>query len=179
MQKTIFATRLEATNWRSTVRKAALIAFFISSVIVAFSQTAPSLYNGWPTSYSFTEWAATEPAGTYPANMIFWRTGTQDPSLAATPNANYTAAYNGGSGSRLNGRGTGGVSFTNTGSSGNNGMAVIGLNTTGRSSVIVNSNIVMLGNGTGNLTYNATSQNREYRVRLQYYVGSTSNRNLG
>ena len=38
MQKTIFATRLEATNWRSTVRKAALIAFFISSVIVAFSQ---------------------------------------------------------------------------------------------------------------------------------------------
>ena len=41
MQKTIFATRLEATNWRSTVRKAALIAFFISSVIVAFSQFTP------------------------------------------------------------------------------------------------------------------------------------------
>jgi hypothetical protein len=173
MQKTIFATRVEATNWRSAMRKAALIAFFISSVIVAFSQTAPSLYNGWPANFSFTEWAATEPAGTYPANMIFWRTGTQDPSLASTPASNFTAAYNGGSGSRLNGRGTGGVSFTNTGSAGNNGMAVVGLNTSGRSSVIVNSNIIMLGNGSSGLTFNAGTQNREYRIRLQYYVGST------
>jgi hypothetical protein len=140
-----------------------ILLMIILSFKVAFGQTNPTLYNGWPANYTFTSWAASEAAGTYPANMIFWRTGTQDPTLSATANANYTGAYNLASGSRINGLGANGVSFVNTGTAGNIGMAVVGLNLSGRSNVQVS--------WTGGTV---VVNQREYRIRLQYRIGTGS-----
>lgn len=136
----------------------------------SIGQTDPALYAGWPTSYSFTTWASTSAAGTYPPNMMFWRTSTTDPGIASTVSADYTLAYNLTTGSRMNGEGTNGVSWTNTGTAGNLGMAVVGLNTSGRQSVQVS----WTGRMLSTLTYNATTQNRFYNVRLQYKVGAGS-----
>ncbi|MFM9984891.1 MAG: T9SS type A sorting domain-containing protein [Flavobacteriales bacterium] len=161
------------SKWTSASRWLLFFVLMFGVGQSAFAQTTPAVYNSWPASYSLTSWASTNTAGTYPANMRFWRTGTQDPGLIA-PTTDYVGAYNGTSGTRMNGRDASGFSFTNTGTAGNLGMAVVGLNTTGRSSVQVTWNAISFGNGAGaNLTYNASTQNREYRIRLQYYVGST------
>lgn len=137
------------------------LVLLLSSQSVA--QTNPTLHNLSISDYTFTEWSAATPAGTYPANMRFWRTGTQDPTLAATANADWTGAYNLTSGPRVNGLGDNGFSFINTGTNGNLGMAVVGLNATGRE------NIQVSWTG-GTIEQNA----RIYRIRLQYRVGSGS-----
>jgi hypothetical protein len=138
-----------------------MILLVLSGFTGLKAQTDPALYNGWPANYTFTSWDAAEAAGTYPANMRFWRTGTQDPSIVATANADYTTAYNGASGTRINGLGADGISFVNTGTAGNLGMAVVGLNLSGRNNVQVS--------WTGGTV---AAQPREYKIRLQYRIGA-------
>jgi len=128
----------------------------------AAGQTNPTPFDLSSGTYTFTEWAATNPAGTYPPNMIFHRSNVQDPQLADEMTADYTGAYNLTSGTRINGLGTDGFSFLNTATNGNLGAAVLALNTTGR----VNIQVTWTG---GTVATGA----REYRIRLQYRIGTS------
>lgn len=115
--------------------------------------------------YSFTEWSTTNPAATYPPNMIFHRAASQDPALAVNTLSNYFGVYNGSSGTRINGLGTSGASFVNTGTGGNLGAAVLALNASGRTNIQVT--------WTGGLVAQADG-NRVYAMRLQYRIGANS-----
>lgn len=128
----------------------------------ALGQSNPTPFDLSSGDYSFTEWAATNPAGTYPPNMIFHRSNVQDPQLADEMVADYTGAYNLTSGTRINGLGTNGFAFLNTATNGNLGAAVVAINTTGR----VNIQVTWTG---GTVATGA----REYRIRLQYRIGTT------
>lgn len=132
---------------------------------VGWGQTLPSAFDLSSGNYSFTSWAASSTAGTYPSNMYFHRTGTQDPGLAVEMTTNYTTAYNLTSGTRINGMDADGITFVNTGTSGNLGAAVVGLNTTGRTNIQVS----WLGG-----THTQTDNNRVYAIRLQYRIGAGS-----
>lgn len=125
--------------------------------------TLPATYALCAGPYVFNSWAATEPAGTYPANMRFHRFNAQDPTLTAVDTGNYTGAYNLTSGTRINGLGVDGISFVNTGTAGNLGAAVVGLNTSGRSNILVDFTCGTLAQ---------TDNNRVYNIRLQYRVGN-------
>lgn len=129
----------------------------------AISGGIPTLHDLCGGDYSFTQWAATEPAGTYPSNMIFHRFNAQDPLITAQDTANFTAAYNLTSGTRLNGLGTDGISFLNTGTTGNLGAAVLGLNSTGRSNITVDFTAGLI---------TQTDNNRVYNITLQYRIGN-------
>jgi hypothetical protein len=128
--------------------------------------TLPATYPLCSGSYVFNNWAATETAGTYPTNMIFHRFNSLDPTLASTDTANYTGAYNGTSGTRINGLGVDGISFVNTGTGGNLGAAVVGLNTLGRNNITIDftAGTVVQSDGTGTP--------RIYNIRLQYRIGN-------
>lgn len=128
----------------------------------ALTQSDPTPFDLSSGDYSFTEWAATNPAGTYPPNMIFHRSNVQDPQLADPMTTDYTGAYNLTSGTRINGLGVDGFSFLNTATNGNLGAAVLALNTTGR----VNIQVSWTG---GTVATGA----REYRIRLQYRIGTS------
>lgn len=138
------------------------INVFVSGTATA-AGTLPATYTLCAGPYIFNEWAATEPAGTYPANMMFHRFNAQDPSLTASDTANYTGAYNATSGTRINGLGIDGIAFTNTGTAGNLGAAVVGLNTSGRSNILVDFTCGTLAQA---------DQNRVYNIRLQYRIGN-------
>lgn len=137
--------------------------FILFSFLAQGQATNPSLHNLSTGTYSFTSWANTSTSSTYPNNMIFWRTGTQDPSLSSSANSNWTGAYNLTSGARINGQGASGISFVNTGSSGNLGMAVVGLNASNRKDISVSWTAGTLALADGN---------RVYGIRLQYKIGS-------
>jgi hypothetical protein len=143
-----------------------ILSMFLCILIVSntFSQlTYPTPFDLSVSNYSFTEWASTNPAGTYPTSMIFHRSSTQDPQLATEMTTNYTGAYNLTSGSRINGLGTDGFSFVNTSTNGNFGAAVLALNTTNRTNIQVT--------WTGGFVKIAGTTSREYRIRLQYKIG--------
>lgn len=123
----------------------------------------PALHALCSGDYSFTQWAATEPAGTYPPNMIFHRFNAQDPLITAQDTSNYTLAYNLTGGTRINGLGTDGISFLNTGTSGNLGAAVLGLNTLGRTNITVDFTAGLLAQ---------TDNSRVYNLTLQYRIGN-------
>lgn len=125
-------------------------------------QTNPTPFNLSSGTYAMTAWDAANPAGTYPPNMLFHRSNVQDPQLADEMVTDYTGAYNLTSGTRINGLGTDGFSFLNTATNGNLGAAVLALNTTGR----VNIQVTWTG---GTVATGA----REYRIRLQYRIGTT------
>lgn len=128
----------------------------------ALAQSDPTPYAAWPTPFSFTNWDSASPASSYPANMVFHTSATQDPVLATASTANYTGVYNGASGTRMNGLGTNGFAWINTGTNGFLGEALVGLDTTGRENVLIDCVI-------GTNTVGA----REYRVRMQYRVGNS------
>lgn len=127
-----------------------------------FGQTNPTPFTLSSGTYTLTAWDAANPAGTYPPNMIFHRSNVQDPQLMDEMVADYTGAYNLSSGTRINGLGIDGFSFLNTSTNGNLGAAVLALNTTGR----VNIQVTWTG---GTVATGA----REYRIRLQYRIGTT------
>src|SRR5690606_27401202 len=108
-----------------------------------------------------------EPAGTYPANMIFEQVDSADPGLSVEMDGYWTLAYNISSRSRVNGLGTNGMSFINTGDkvaqpgSGFLGSAIVALSTIGRSNVTVSFTA-------GTVTPNF----RTYALRLQYRIGA-------
>jgi phosphatidylserine/phosphatidylglycerophosphate/cardiolipin synthase-like enzyme len=141
-----------------------LVIFLCAIVNQANAQTSPTPFDLSSGSYSFTTWLSTSPAGTYPPNMRFHRGPSQDPVLTAEPNADYVDAYGATTGSRMNGLGTDGFAWRNTGTAGTLGAAVLALNATGITNVYVS----WTG---GTVLVDATT--REYRIRLQYRVGTS------
>ncbi|HMO05471.1 MAG TPA: CotH kinase family protein [Kiritimatiellia bacterium] len=118
--------------------------------------------------FAFTEWANTEAAGTYPAHMLFEQVDGADPVLSVPMDGVWTLPYNIASRSRINGLGTNGVSFINTGDkvalpgSGFLGSAIAAVSTIGRSNVTVS------------FTAGTVVPNfRTYGLRLQYRIGAS------
>jgi hypothetical protein len=154
----------------------ALIGIIIGLAVVdTAAQTNPTPFNLAAGNYSFTAWNNTEPAGTYPASMVFHVYDQRIEPFAGlitdAPNGDWIAPYNLTGGPRINGEGANGVSFFQTGSgqSSNNcaflGAAVLALNTTGRVNVQTTMEMQVTSTGT-----------RPYVMRLQYRynTGGTS-----
>lgn len=121
----------------------------------------PTLFNLSQGNYSFAEWEANNPATTYPNNLVFQRTADQDPALSSEITGVYNSPYNLTSGTRINGLGTEGFSFINTGTDGNLGAAVLGLNSTSRTNITVNWKGSTI-----------RPNSRIYAIRLQYRAES-------
>ncbi|WP_170069397.1 CotH kinase family protein [Spirosoma pollinicola] len=118
--------------------------------------------------YNFSNWSATAPAATYPANMQFVVMNQTDPTLSATIADTVTGAYNLTSSTRINGLGADGISFINTGG-GNTGYAasalggaLLAIRTTGLTQAAV-----QWRGGT------VTPNSRQYRIRLRYRIGDS------
>ena len=118
--------------------------------------------------YVFQEWADTNAAGQYPEAMRFMQTSLIDPPLASSMDTPWPLAYNLPSQSRINGMGSQGVAFVNTGDvqalpgAGFVGAAVVSLNTIGTQDI----RVTWTG---GTIAPNV----RDYGIRLQYRVGTT------
>ncbi len=124
------------------------LAVLVFAAASASAQTNPAPFDLSTGDYTFTAWPETAPAGTYPASMRLVRGGGQDPAVTAEPTADYTAAYNLTSGTRINGLGADGLAFANTGTNGDLGAAVLALNTTGLSNVRVSYTCGTVATGT-------------------------------
>lgn len=141
------------------------------------------LFNSIPLShklsdgnYSFTNWAATSTAGTFPPSMAFVSMVDEDPIITSTignginkTNDFIQGAYNFSSGTRVNGLGENGVAFINTGNSNNAGYlgqkvggALLAINTIGVTDAKVSWTA-------GTVTVN----NQIYALRLQYRIGDS------
>jgi len=91
---------------------ALLILVSTASVIAQVTYPAPFDLSTGP--FSFTNWANTNPAGTYPSNMIFHRYDKADGKLSDSAFINYALAYNAASGIKVNGLAANGVEFVNS-----------------------------------------------------------------
>ncbi|MFM8770422.1 MAG: hypothetical protein ACKOE4_00150, partial [Candidatus Kapaibacterium sp.] len=135
---------------------------------LVLGQTQPlttwSLSSG---NYTLTDWLNTNAAGTYPTAMMFHMVDAIDAPSDALPTSDWNCAYNLTSGARINGLGTGGLAFINTGTLVCNcnfvGAALLSLNTVGRAQIGVTwtSSVSSLGS-------------RPYALRLQYRFNTTS-----
>ena len=125
--------------------------------------------------YEFGEWAATNGAGTWPANMIFLQGDQNDSALGAALEYAYRIPladasvpedaerpYAASSRTRINGLGTNGIAFINTGRGRDLGGALLALDTRGAT----NASVEWKG---GTVLTNA----RVYAIRLQYRAGAT------
>jgi len=155
---------------RSLLRNAALTLLIFVGCIATNAQSNPTAHNLTSSNYTFTQWDNTNLAGTYPASMVFQAHAPSidpDITLASAATADWDCAYNLASGSRVIGKGVGGVSFLNTSSSlcasKRLGSAVLALNTTARTTVTVA--------WTGATVVSST---RSYAIRLQYRVGTSA-----
>ncbi len=149
-----------------------LLGLLVTKAAVA--QTNPTPFDLSSGNYSFTQWDATNTAGTFPNNMRFHMYSTTSTLTVVEPlvlnyemNSDWDLAYNVASGARIIGSGTDGISFLNTSSSAYTptrfaGAAVVALNTTNRVNIRVN--------WTGGTV---VPQSRLYAIVLQYRVGTT------
>jgi len=154
---------------RAFTRSALAALLMTAFTVMATAQSSPTPYNLSGGTYSFTQWDATNAAGTYPANMTFHTytksTSTPDVTMADAPTGTWNCAYNGTSGPRIAGKGTAGFSFITSGGTPTCtnmwvGAAVLALNTQNRANVTVNwtgGTVATLG--------------RSYTLRFQYRVG--------
>ncbi|MEY3313247.1 MAG: hypothetical protein RLZZ578_767 [Bacteroidota bacterium] len=134
----------------------------------SYSQSLPSPFNLSSGPYSFTEWANTNAAGTYPPNMIFHRYSVTDGILTSSEALDYILAYNAPSGIKINGLGANGIEFVNSSAAQSVGTAVIALNTLNRTNVRVNFTAAFTAwNGSA-----PTPPVRNWGLRLQYKVGA-------
>src|SRR5690606_3874538 len=116
--------------------------------------------------FEFTSWSDASPAGSFPEAMAFVYMAEEDPGFSASIEGLTSGAYSLSSKTRINGMGTEGISFINTGS-GNTGYpaaklggALLALNTQG------------LDNLELQFTAGTVKANsREYNLSLQYRVG--------
>jgi hypothetical protein len=127
-------------------------------------------------AFVFGEWDAAAPAETYPEHMLFLQSDTNDTALntplvyayqipladAAVP-ADTDYPYAAASRTRINGLGTNGIAFINTGRGRDLGGAVLALDTRG----VTHGPVSWLG---GTVLTNV----RVYAVRLQYRIGLTN-----
>lgn len=150
----------------TTVRARLLNGGTWSALADASFHVAHPLLAGGP--YVFSQWSDTSAAGTYPAAMRLFQSDLVDPGLATTMDSPWTQPYNLTSRSRINGLGTDGIGFINTGSAQNTpgagfvGAAVVALNTTGAQDI----RVTWTG---GTIVPNE----RDYGIRLQYRVGDS------
>ena len=138
------------------------------------ASTNPSAYNAWPSAYTFTNWPSSSVAGTYPSNMIFHygAVNSAQPTIAnITASYNYANAYSltavSVCAALISGQGNNGISFVNRNpgnstSTGNLGEAVLALNTTCRSNVLVAWQAAT-----------TTTNGIVYKLIAQYRVGNT------
>ena len=124
--------------------------------------------------FTFTEWAADEPAGSFPAHMLFLQSDTSDPDLtdplefayriplndASVQPDDADFPYAAASRTRLNGLGEAGIAFINTGRGRDLGGALLAIDTRGVTEV----GIFWLG-------ATLLANTRVYAIRLQYRVG--------
>ncbi len=126
-------------------------------------------------AFAFASWDATQPAHSYPAHMLFLQ-GTEDDSTLATgldrayqiplndaaAPADADFPYAAGSRTRMNGLGSDGVAFINTGRGRDLGGALLACDTTG------------MDHATLRFTAGTVLPNvRIYAIRLQYRLGTT------
>ena len=157
-----------------------------NTVAVTATEPVPfDLYNG---DYTFSEWNATAPKGTFPESMAFWTHATTDPGIEILFVENYICGYNLESRSRFNGLDTMGISMVNTGNSqyvgvcdgtnpsqssgeaienGRSGAIVLALNTLDQENI----SIAWTGR-------TIAKNNRVYALRMQYKT-TTGNINSG
>ncbi len=142
---------------------AALIANFVS--VPNTNPPVPLPHDLREGPYAFTTWSATEPAGSFPPNMVFLTATNADPTLETEFTNWWTLPYDRTSRSRVNGLGEDGVAFLNTSDpqpegGGYLGAALLALDTTGQTNVEVRFTA-------GTVAANA----RLYALRLQYRIG--------
>lgn len=126
--------------------------------------------------YRFDAWASDEPAGSYPAHMLFLQSEIDDPSLLDPLNRAYAIPaddadlpadvdfpYAATKRTRINGLGEQGISFINTGRGRDLGSALLALDTTGRSNL-------KLAWTAGTLAPNS----RVHGLSLQYRLGTSA-----
>jgi len=126
--------------------------------------------------FEFTAWNNNEPELTYPENMIFLQSDTDDPGIDYDlhfayfiPEDDYHAddeatigfPYNNTRRTRINGLGAGGVSFINTGRDRDLGGALVALNTLEQDLLSINF-----------LAGTMLRNERIYAFRLQYRIGT-------
>lgn len=142
-----------------------LIGLFAFFPVFLYSQSSPVPFDLAGGNYIFNNWPSGSVAGTYPANAIFHRTGTLHPVLAIPTNNNYVGGYLATPGTaRIDGLNAGGFAFSNdiTANDHNLGAFVVGLNTTGRTNIVIS--FAAQGTSIGSL----------YNVRLQYRLSKYS-----
>lgn len=150
------------------MKRLLLLCFLLCmSGLTALAQlTYPSAHNLGSGPYTFTDWASTNAAGTYPPNMIFHRYGITDGQLATPESIDYILGYAQPSGIKVNGLGANGIEFVNSSATQSVGMAVVALNTVNRSTIRVNFSAQFTAwNGTA-----PTPPRREWGIRLQYLI---------
>jgi hypothetical protein len=166
----------------------AISILFLANQVGA--QTNPAAFDLSSGNYTLTEWADTNAAGTYPANMAFHITSNNSDTLGFTATGNWICAYNLSSRSRIMGRNLDGIGFRRAGNSWDDncsnattvqrhpGAAVLSLNSTGRENIQVSWLGKMFGgvsgSGIADLAYDSISQNRVYGIKLQYRVDTSA-----
>ncbi len=148
-------------NWG---KYALLIILFACSGLIVNAQTNPAPFNLGGGNYFFGTWASSQPAGTYPANMYFHTCARDSNPLLGDPTtANYTGVYNLGTLNRFIGLADSGYSQFNYSKSPNTiGASVLGLNSTGRTDLIVT------------WTSKTWAVGNAYNIRLQYRISTVS-----
>jgi len=154
-----------------TIWSLAVVMCLTASFSQLAAQSNPTPFDLNLGSYSMTNWPASSPAGTYPANMVFHMVANIDEDANQVSTGDFNCAYTGvvgGStgGARIFGRDASGFAFINTGTLVCNcsyvGSAVLALNTTNRAQINV-----------GWTSQTTALGQRPYGVRLQYRIGST------
>ncbi len=140
--------------------------FEVDEAELADAIPTPHVISSGP--YHFNEWSADEPAGTYPPNMIFEQTASEDPDLAVAMDSYWVLPYDLESRSRVNGLGGDGFAFINTSNAQDHpeagflGSALLALDTRGEEDIRV--------------TWRAGTvqpNSRVYNLRLQYRIGDS------
>ena len=146
------------------------LLILVSTASIIAQVNYPASFDLATGPYSFTNWANTNPAGTYPSNMIFHRYDKADGKLLDSAFINYALAYNATSGIKVNGLTADGIEFVNSSATQSVGMAVVALKTTNRTSINVSFTAALTA-WNGALP---TAPRREWAIRLQYSTGNTS-----
>jgi hypothetical protein len=131
-------------------------------------------------NYHLEGWSPASAPGTYPPNMTFQQFNAEPVSKNTAPNSLWTCSYALSSKSRMLGLDAGGIGFLNTGSAQDNttcgngskaggyvGAAVLAINTTGMSNLMLGWTVSMEVQGDG-------TPAREYRLMPQYKIAGTA-----
>ncbi len=136
----------------------------------------PQAFSPEQGDFTFSEWSNAQPEYAFPENMLFLQSDKSDPDVSYEllypyyiPHDDYHAddqqtigfPYNNTRRTRINGLGTGGVSFINTGRERDLGGVLVALNTTGETDL-------RLSFLAGTMLQNS----RIYAFRLQYRIGT-------